>query len=1260
MNQDAGKINIVFAADTEDVERGAERIESVLNQTGDSAEVAGKRIDNAFKQEVMSARELNAVIETQNKVVSDLRDAYERAKQAASDAFGGDEAKYSELLETQEKLKKEYDEETEALKRLNAQRDAMDTSGDAEESLRTRLRQATQEIATLTLKYREMSDEEKSSAQGQELRKKLEDLTAKAGDMRDAMDDANRSIRGMASDTSSFDALAGGLNVITSTAGAAQGALSMLGVNQEDLMDIQTKLQASLAISNALSVIQNNLQKESAVMLGVRRIQERAAAAAIAIRTAVENKGVIATKAATVAQAAFNAVAKANPYVLLAMALVTVVGALAAFSLGSKKAAEAEKKQAEEAQKLKEKQEEMAKAIGNATGNMEAKYRSLQKQWNRLKSDQEKTKWIKDNAGAFKELGLKVKDVGDAQKVLVDMAPQVVAALKAVAEAGAYDELYRKSIIDAEEHRREWEQTVKRGEHYTKLKPANGMKSVEYIGLDIPQEWIDAGVTSADYTTYTNSSPNASSLRRSFFLQKSGIDKVNAYKEQQALETGRKLQAEYDDEIKYYSDKWDEAQDRAMAARAQIPSSLLDDDGNGNGNDKPDPKAALEAQKRAEEAYNKALEDARKAREDASAAELEDEEERTLRQMMLTHTRKLAEIRREQEELLAAKRAAQGDDATLTDDELNIFADRINAENTIYERSLRERSEAAAAKEKADMEDYLITYGTYQERVNAIHDKYTDLKAKAETEGARLSLTAQEEDEINSLNERFGYATKAMADLFADASKKSVNEIQKIITKYETLIKYMEGQKAANTGGENTSAVTTQDLKGLGFTDADIKRIESGEINVKDLTDAIKQLKGELGERSPWLTFQKDIKDAVQKLKEGDLAGGIGEIGSAVKQFTPAVKALGDQLGEAFGFETEDFDSVMTMFEGVGGAAQAAGQFMSGDFVGGAMSAVSAIGSIAGAITDLIDRKHERRIKELQKQIDKIEESYADLEEAVSRTYSYVKQKNIDLEIESKRNQINLIKQQIQEERDKKKTDNGRIEEWEKKIRELERDISDLREAAVDAIFGESVQNAIENFASAYAEAWASGEDKAKSAKDTVKNMMKQMVTESIKSAIQASGAMERIRRKLQEFYADNVLSPWEQDYVMKMAENLQRELDARFGWADGLFSPDKSESQDSTKRGFETMTQDQASELSGRFTGIQMETAAIDRKLDAMLENNTAMRINTASIAEGMSQMVELQGVAVSHLAQIERNTNELPEMNERLEKIEKNTRSL
>ena len=130
------------------------------------------------------------------------------------------------------------------------------------ESLRAQLRQLTNEITSTTLEYRRMTDEERNSAAGMELKRKLETLVARAGELRDAMDDVNRQVRGEASDTKNFDAIAQGLNVVTSSAGAATSVFQMFGASQEDLINIQTKLQATLAISNALTVVQNNLQKD--------------------------------------------------------------------------------------------------------------------------------------------------------------------------------------------------------------------------------------------------------------------------------------------------------------------------------------------------------------------------------------------------------------------------------------------------------------------------------------------------------------------------------------------------------------------------------------------------------------------------------------------------------------------------------------------------------------------------------------------------------------------------------------------------------------------------------------------------------------------------------------------------------------------------------------------------------------------------------------------------------------------------------------
>lgn len=632
------------------------------------------------------------------------------------------------------------------------------------DNVRTQLRQTTQELAALTIKYREMSDAEQRSAQGVELKQHIEELIKQAGTLRDAMDDANTSIKAAASDTAAFDALSQGLNVVTSTAGAAEGVVSMLGVSEEDLMEVQTKLQASLAISNALSTIQTNLQKESALMLGVRAIQEKAVTAGIALRTAAEGKGIIATKAATFAQAAFNTVAKANPYVLLAMAIVTVVGALAAFAIGSKKATEAEKEQAEAAEKLKQKQEEMSNALGKAAGNVEAKYRSLQQQWGRLKTESEKNKWIKDNANAFKELGLKVGDVSDAEQVLVNLAPQVIAALKAVAEAEAYSDLYKQAIV---KRATEWEHRVKghnTGDYYTPVQD-NEKKYTSQLGLR--QEWLDAGLKKGiDYTFEVRGAGN--SERYEYELTKKGIDKINQYRNDQAVALRNKLEAGYNEEVNFYADKWEQAERAAAEAKKKIPQSLFDTGGNGNGNGGSTTGVQLKSARE----LNDQLLALRKERIDN---ELALEKEGTTRYLDLMRERieVQAEIDRR-----AAQQAGVGAiadlDASYKGGKSGLTADQYSQRRIELEQNTQAAIQAITAKAQKDTEaleearlqavrerlqmeqtallDYLQTYGDYEQRRLAITQEYQDKISKAKTQGERMTLERQMEDALAGLD----------------------------------------------------------------------------------------------------------------------------------------------------------------------------------------------------------------------------------------------------------------------------------------------------------------------------------------------------------------------------------------------------------------------------------------------------------------------------------------------------------------------------
>ena len=179
---------------------------------------------------------------------------------------------------------------------------------------------------------------------GQDNGEEYEKLTKRAGELKDAMGDATAQVQRMASDTADLDTV---LSAMTTGGGVFEvvtGSLELMGIATDDVEEAQRKLQATMAVVQGLTAVQNNLQKESALMLGVNALQTWALQKAEAAELATKTSGTAATVAATVAQRAFNLVAKANPYVLLATALVSVVGALALFSKGSK---EAERKQRE-------------------------------------------------------------------------------------------------------------------------------------------------------------------------------------------------------------------------------------------------------------------------------------------------------------------------------------------------------------------------------------------------------------------------------------------------------------------------------------------------------------------------------------------------------------------------------------------------------------------------------------------------------------------------------------------------------------------------------------------------------------------------------------------------------------------------------------------------------------------------------------------------------------------------------------------------
>ena len=102
------------------------------------------------------------------------------------------------------------------------------------------------------------------------------------------------------------------------------------------------------------------------------------------------------------------------------------------------------------------------------------------------------------------------------------------------------------------------------------------------------------------------------------------------------------------------------------------------------------------------------------------------------------------------------------------------------------------------------------------------------------------------------------------------------------------------------------------------------------------------------------------------------------------------------------------------------------------------------------------------------------------------------------------------------------------------------------------------------------------------------------------------------------------------------------------------------SSSQDSTKKGFATASQDGVEELNGRFTAVQMDTSAIRELMLQYGVDMTSLRLSASDIRQHTDEIRNLSLTAIDHLETISKNTHELFEINERLGKIEKNTRNL
>jgi len=708
-----------------------------------------------------------------------------------------------------------------------------------------------------------------------------------------------------------------------------------------------------------------------------------------------------------------------------------------------------------------------------------------------------------------------------------------------------------------------------------------------------------------------------------------------------------KLEKEQGETV-YGSKEYNALQSRIDTLRSKLPKTKSDR--------AAEDKQAKE-QKEAEQKLVDELLELRKKNQEKEISLWEEGKDKKLQQINYYYEEQKKEIEKKEKELAELNKVAKIEPSKLNENGLTTEQQEdIDTANRLNEKNKNKRTKEILDDEINAMNDYLAAYGDYYEKRNAIIAQGESRKV-GKNEWEQKSIDEETKKALSDLDIEANKSTSAISKLFDDMRQHTVADMRLIANEAERAFQFLQsGEWDENKGLE--FGMTKETFDTLRKSPEELERIRKGIDNVRNSADQSETGFNKLA------NGLKEVFDAGSNTKK--LQDGLEEIRSGLSEVLSVAQFLSDtfsNLGEAFGSDTLSgiAEGINVAMDGLNSAMQGAeAGAIFGPIGSAAGAAIGLVSSLASSIAKIHDEKNEKRIQKLQDQVDTLDRSYEQLGKSIETAYGKSASSLIEYQNKLLEQQKVLIQNQIKEEQDKKNTDSDRIKEWENQIDEINNLISDNKEKAIDVIFGEDLKSAIDNFAEAYADAWASGENRAKSAKDVVKQMMQQMVTESIKAAIKSSNKMEEIRTKLQQFYADNVLSQWEQDYINNMAEQLQQEIDAQFGWADSLMRESSTTEQKSTAGGFETMSQDTATELNGRFTALQLSGEEIkNQMISAVISLNSLLSVSTNSNSI-LNNILNQHVITNSYLEDIAKYTKLLIDIKSDIAQVNRNTKDL
>lgn len=290
-------------------------------------------------------------------------------------------------------------------------------------------------------------------------------------------------------------------------------------------------------------------------------------------------------------------------------------------------------------------------------------------------------------------------------------------------------------------------------------------------------------------------------------------------------------------------------------------------------------------------------------------------------ELQLQHKRKMSAFDDQVQERLAKVRDAEKLEWEAThDSKKEVYKQRKLSEADLSDTDLnqilagRELADQALAEgQEKIIKELRDKYLSYEERKTEIKKRYeaerkiiddTSLLLAEQKTSALVELAKKEADELKAIdNERYEHTQRTnqlFVELFAQQGERTVAQMRSTIASAREMLDYLANTPADKLEGR------------FGMSADELASIQNSPEKLKAITDALRGLRDELGNASPWQSFIANMEDAVEGLTQalsdlGGVASGIGSIisGDVLGGITSIVGVVGNLVSRAQKVERE-------------------------------------------------------------------------------------------------------------------------------------------------------------------------------------------------------------------------------------------------------------------------------------------------------------------------------------------------------------------